>query len=260
MEWLNYMIIFDIIAVLIVLCLIYFYRNEINRHCVNLLNWVFCNSCYRLLIKPIALGIPSFVLACYKIDEIKDNISPKIISFLDEHIIFVAIGLLIVPAMTGVEDIVKSKSLKYSEDLPMEVLFLLLTALESPVNQKMDRFLNELNSSSEKKPGEVFKRITDPDKQLAEITRSIHVFFEGWSKIINTEKKTDFTTVIFKIKSGIAVNAWSYFPQSQKPESNLMSDMNSLVSFSVKKKNMVIISDIEREKTRKIIKKFQVIA
>ncbi len=245
---------FDYIAVLAVICILYLSRHTVWRIVIKLLGGIIHSYWYKLLIKPTALGLPSATLACYKIDQVK-NAVPDIFKFIDNHIELVVVGLFIVPAITGLEDIIKSKSSKYSDSLPIEALFLLLTALESPVNQKMDRFLTELNSNPDNKaPGDIFNKITDPKKQIAEITRSIHIFFESWYKI-NNEEKIDFTTVVFRVENDVPVDVWSYFPQSQKPEPNLINDINSLAARSVQSKKMIVISDIEKEKKKKEKKK-----
>lgn len=133
----------------------------------------------------------------------------------------------------------------------LNCFFLLLTALEEPVNHKMDRFFSELNTGGNRKDaGEIFSRITDPQKQLAEITRAIHVFFEGWAKSSN-DKKIDFTTTIFRMNGSVVLDVWTYFPQSQRPEAELISDFNSLAVYVANSKKLTIISDIEKEKRKR---------
>jgi len=206
---------------------------------------------YKFFIKPPALALPSVTLACYKIESVNAVIPPEIIKFIDDKILFVVAGLFLVPVIAGLEDIVKAKSSKYSDDLSTEGLFLLLAALDSPVDKKMDRFLIALNSRKNKKdPADVFNTITEPKKQLAEITRAIHVFFVGWSKIFY-EEKIEFVTVVFRMKSNLAIGAWSYYPESEIPEQKLIEDTDSLAANAVEQRKIIIISDIEKERKRK---------
>lgn len=239
--------IFDFFALAAVIAILYLFRCQVWKQ----LNRIIENNLYKLFIKPVALALPSVILACYKIESVKTTISPVILEIIDDNMLYVVVGLIIVPVITGIEDIIRAKSLEYSDNLSTECLFLLLAALDSPVDKKMDRFLNTLNSrSSQKNPGEIFSIITDPKKQLAEITRSIHVFFEGWSKI-GSEDKIDFVTVVFRVRNKVTIEAWSYYPESQIPEQKVIEDANSLAANSAKSRKMVIIPDIEKERKKK---------
>lgn len=247
----NHIDVLDFIALLCVCYLVYLYGRRLWRWSVKQLGWLIDCFFYKLIVKPVVLGTPGGILACYKLPVLRSKIPPDAIQFVDKNIGLIVLGLFIVPAFAGLEDFVKSKSKEYSDDLSSELLFLLLTALDAPVSQKMDRFFSELNSGANRKdPREVFARITSPEKQLAEITRSIHVFFEGWAKNFS-EKKIDFTTTIFRMESGIGADVWSYFPQSQRPESDLIKDCESLAAYTANLKKMVIIPDIDKERKKR---------
>lgn len=245
------MLILDILLILSVFFLIHAFRKMIFKKLCKAYIVVIRSVLYKILVKPIVLTLPSAVLAIYKIDSAKNAMPPKIIEILDEHIFIIACGLVFVPILSSLEDFIDSKSSKYDDNISTEGLFLLLSALDSPVDKKMDRFLTELNQSTRStSPGEIFNRITDPKKQLAEITRAIHILFEGLYKFENKDK-VDIVTVVFRMNNNRSVSVWSYYPESQIPELDLISDPKSLASYSAKNKKMTIISDIKAEKKKK---------
>lgn len=99
--------------------------------------------------------------------------------------------------------------------------------------------------------GKIFLAITSPDRQLAEITRAIHVFFTGLASL-EQEKDIEFTTAIFKMIDGIPAESWCYFPESEKPEQNLLNDPMSLAANTAKNGGkMIVIEDIEKEKRKR---------
>jgi len=139
---------------------------------------------------------------------------------------------------------------EYFLDLSGDGALLLLTALDKPVEIKMDRFLSTITSkTSNQNLSFIFNKITRPEKQVAEITRSVHIFFEGISKIGRTEK-IDFVTVVFVMKNNLSVDARSYHPQSELPQKNLIEDKNSLAANAAREGKIIIIPDIEREARR----------
>ncbi|MGD7033482.1 hypothetical protein [Methylotuvimicrobium buryatense] len=234
-----------------VLILIYVLRKPIFKKLVKAYLAVIRSFLYKILVKPVVLALPSAVLAIYKIDSAKNAMPPIIIEKIDAHIVIIVFGLVIVPILSSFEDFIDSKSSKYDDNISTEGLFLLLSALDSPVDKKMDRFLTALNKSTcATSPGKIFNKITEPEKQLAEITRAIHILLEGLYKIENKDK-VDIVTVVFRMKNNRSRDVWSYYPESQIPESDLISDQKSLASYSAKNKRMTIISDIKAEKKKK---------
>jgi len=100
------------------------------------------------------------------------------INWIDKYTGFIVVGFFLAPVLVGIEALIRKKAKAYSNNLPAEGLNLLLKALDYPVDKKMNRFLSELNSANNRLTyGQVFQRITQPEKQVAEIIRAIHMYF-----------------------------------------------------------------------------------
>ncbi len=153
-----------------------------------------------------------------------------------------------VPLLVGIEDFIRKLAPAYSNSLTSDGQSTLLRALDYPVDKKMNHFLSVLRSAKDSMTsGQIFQAITQPDKQLAEITRAIHIFFESLAKL--QDEQLDFTTVLFKMDDGAPVEGWCYFPESKRPEQNLLNDPKSLAANAAKNNGRtIIIQDIEKEK------------
>ncbi|MBF6650100.1 hypothetical protein [Methylobacter sp. BlB1] len=193
------------------------------------------------------VALPTATLACYKVNSFKELVSADLFAWIDEHAAYLALGYFLVPLAVGFEDLIRKKAPAYLDSLTSEGQVLLLKAMDSAVEKKMKCFLSTLNLDYKNWTGEeIFQNITNPDRQLAEIMRAIHVFFESLASLSN--KEIDFTTVLFKMKNGIPEDSWCYFPESNMPEQNLLKDPSSLASYAARVGKLVIIPDIEKER------------
>lgn len=209
------------------------------------------SSFYLFAVKPLIMALPSATIALYKWPSAKGILSPAIFQWIDENIFIVVTGYFLIPLFVITEDFIKKKAPAYFVELSAEGQNLLLKSLNLPVDKKMNRFLLFLKEHSNQKltPGQIFKDITNPDVQLAEIIRAIHLFFEGYAKLHN-RKTINFTTVLFKIKEGRPVESWCYFPEGNRPNDELLNDSTSLAAQTVKENRMIIVEDIQKEKEK----------
>ena len=205
---------------------------------------------YKRVIKPTLIAFPSAAILCYQIPLIKTHLPQFIWTWLEKHVILLAGIYLLLPIFVGLEDFIREKARIYSDILPPDGQSLLLKALDYPVLKKMDRFLSALRPSKLNKfqsAGDIFREITQPDRQLAEIIRSIHNFFEALAALQNMPD-ANFRTVLFKMARKIPVESWCCFPESELPVQGIIYDKTCLASHAVKRKKMIIIEDIKKEK------------
>lgn len=239
--------------IIIITCIalaLLFKHLKIKSLSIQALSRIFENNWYRFLAKPFMLALPSATLACYKIEPLKDKIPGDVITWIDKEVVFLVVGLFMVPLLVGIEDFIRKLAPAYSNNLTSDGQSILLRALDYPVDKKMNHFLSVLRSAKDSMTsGQVFQAITQPDKQLAEITRAIHIFFESLAKL--QDEQIDFTTVLFKMDDGSPVEGWCYFPESKRPEQNLLNDPKSLAANAAKNNGRtIIIQDIEKERKK----------
>lgn len=209
------------------------------------------NYFYILVIRPFLISLPSVAVACYKIRPVHDRLSPELLKALNDNALILAfIFIIVLPTYITLEALLKKRISKILPDLSQEGNALFFKALDKPVESKMNRFLSCMKDIKQNQPvaDTIFKTITQPEKQLAEITRSIHIFFEGLAEIFE-KKEIDFKTVLFKIaENKTPVENWCHFPEHCPPEAGILYDTKSLVFHTVQKKSIVIIEDIKKEK------------
>jgi hypothetical protein len=221
----------------------------IKRLFIRTLYKIIDKDSYRFIAKPFAIGLPSAVLACYKIDSLRQNIPNSVFLWIDDHVIPIVLCYFLVPFVVGVEDWIKKQAPSYSDNLSSDAQSLLLKAINFPVEKKMNRFLSELNSKEQyTTASQIFQKITKPEQQLAEITRSIHIFFTAFSSFY-TKDEIDFTTVLFKMRDNLPIESWCCFPEGNEPIPELLKDPTTLAAYTANLKKMVIIEDIAKEKT-----------
>lgn len=238
-------------VIAVVFLIVWFLVVTFKCRLIKILFSIIENNWYRFAIKPFALAMPSATLACYKLESLKKIVPETALSWIDEHAGLVVLGYFLVPVVAGIEELVRKKAPTYADTLPSEGFGLLLKAIDYPVDKKMNRFLTELGTiGSAFTSGQVFQKITDPDRQLAEIVRAIHIFFDSLSKASGLGD-IEFTTALFKMVNGVPVESWCFFPEASMPGQNLLKDSRSLASCAAKSGKMVIIQDIEYEKKRK---------
>lgn len=242
----SFGIIFVIVA--IVLCALIVW---LKLRVIKLLCSIVENNWYKFLFKPFSLALPSATLACYKIEALKNQIPVDVFSWIDKHVGLIVFGYFMVPVVTGVEDFIKKKASEYSTSLSSEGASLLLKALDYAVDKKMNRFLSELSNTKESlTPGQVFQKITDPDRQVAEIVRAIHLFCESLASLSDTDE-VEFNTVLFRMNGEVLVESWCFFPESNMPDQALLNDTQSLASNVARSGKMIIIEDIGKERKNK---------
>lgn len=222
----------------------------------QLLNHLFDWFWYRNVIKPFLVALPGAVLACYSIEEVK-HLLPEMFKWVQNNLLDMTIGYFFVPLFVGIEEWVRKAAYESSSNLPSEGQVLLLKSLDNPVDMKKNRFLSELTKVNQghtyQRRIDVFKSITVPERQLAEITRAIHVFFEGLARLLGSED-VEFTTVLFRIENGRPVDSYCYFLESGRPDDELLSDPDSLAANTVKNGKMIIIQDIKKRRRRGSLK------
>lgn len=206
---------------------------------------------YKFGVRPLVLGLPSATIAFYKIEALRGKVPPELLVWLDEKALWFVVCYIILPIFVSLEDLVKQLAKKINAVISQEVYALLLGVIDKPVEKKMNRFITFLAQNGDKKhsPAHIFNKITQPEKQAAEIVRSIHTFFDGFSKILG-ENDIEFQTVLFKLENNIAKQSWCYFPESSPPEKALLGDNASLAVFSAKERKMIIIEDIASEQKK----------
>lgn len=212
--------------------------------------------------KPLLVALPSALIGCYRIDSIRQR-SPDFFAWIEMHLPGIALGYIAVPVLVGLEEWVKKQSPKYGNNISSKGVALLLRALDSPVDTKMNRFLSMLAlvGDNQISKTDVFQTITDPDKQLAEIIRAIHLFFDGYSKLADAKAEIEFTTVLFKMSNSVPVKPWCYFPECNRPGEGLLNNRGSLAANAAKANNgsgkTIIVENIEKEKrkTKSLISK-----
>jgi len=241
----------NIALVVIGFLIVWLLGTTFSRRIIKILYSIVENNWYRFLIKPFALAMPSATLACYKFEPLRKIVGEDALSWVDKYAGFIVLGYFLVPVVAGVEELIRKKAPTYADTLPTEGFGLLLRAIDYPVDKKMNRFLTVLGAiGSTLTPGQVFQRITDPDRQLAEIVRATHIFFDSLSKA-SGQKDIEFTTALFKMTKGVPVESWCFFPEASMPGQNLLRDSRSLASIAAKTGKMVVIQDIEAERKRK---------
>jgi hypothetical protein len=210
---------------------------------LKVLSLCFKNGWYRFLLKPILIASPSSLLVASRIENLKENF-PTVYEITKEYgLTIVFLSVLTPVVITYIEELVNKKLNQFEE---LNDHFVLLKSLNLPVEKKSKRFIEELEKikkNSTIKSDEIFLQITKPDEQIAEIVRSLHLFFVGLGK-----SDKNFSTALFRMKNGVAIESWCYFPQDAAPDSKLLNDSDSLASHTVKRKKMLIVENIEKEK------------
>lgn len=210
---------------------------------LKILSLFFKNGWYRFLLKPIFIALPSSLLVASRQANLKENF-PNFYEIATEHGLKIVVLSVLVPILiTYIEELVNNKLNQFEE---LNDHLVLLKSLNLPVEKKSKRFIEELEKIKNNptiKSDEVFLQITKPDEQIAEIVRSLHLFFVGLGK-----SDKNFSTALFRMKNGVAIGSWCYFPEDAAPDSKLLNDSDSLASHTVKKKKMLIVENIEKEK------------
>ena len=132
-------------------------------------------------------------------------------------------------------------------NLSVDGALTLMEALNSIVDQKADRFGNDLRSmravGNLGDKSTVFSTITKPDQQIFCIVNALHSFLE------NIAPDIDFEVRLVEIEGGLAVNWYTFAPQNRAPqhEATEFQNSQSTIAVSLKKKKLVIIPDVQKE-------------
>lgn len=224
----------------------------------KLLNFIISSVVYKFIFRPLLLGLPSFVITAYKIEVLYKSISLSSFNFfpfVEEHALVLGLSYLVLPVFVSVEDLIRIKAKNHCDTLSAEGLSFLIKAIDKPVEKKLNRFISFLKQQKSDKitsPEDVFNTITQPDIQIAEIIRSIHILFEGIPSLL--EQKNDdieFYTTLFIMENNVPVKSWCFFPESDPPSDILYKSTDSLSTHACEQKNTIIVSDIAKEKKKK---------
>ena len=213
---------------------------------------------YSIFLKPLLLLITPVIFSVYNIYKHTESFS-EIKNWIGNNFIIVFIIFFITVCIVMFEDVIKylvSKDIALSRNAN----FILLKALDYPVAKKENRFLNTLNDFREdyiekdKYPtaGTIFKNITQPEKQIVEIVRSIHMVFETLATEMygSDSLNFNFRTNLFEIDNNIVTGNLCYFPESDKMREKIVRDTDSLVAQAISsnnKDNIIIIDNIKKE-------------
>lgn len=219
---------------------------------VTIIDKIIGKSYYKYAGRPFLIALPSFTLACYKIDFFKNRLPANVFPWLDDNFTLLICCYILIPLFISFEECIKESSKKINTELPNEIFVLFLRTLDLPVEKKLNRFLNFLkdNKGNNLTSGQTFKGITDPDKQVAQLAESIHIFFDGLAQC-SMCKDVEFSTVLFRMEGNLINENWCHFPRHLPPLKALLQDKATLAHCAAKEQHSVIIEDIEEEKKKK---------
>ena len=217
--------------------------------------WIVKNTdsiLWRHLFSPIFLGlIPALTILFLTKEKLSNDLKAVTgVDLVNNNYALILIGLpLILPILAKALGAAIEVYSKPEKELERNDLLLLLASIRAVVGEKLDRFTDAAKNAKRlhKTAGQVFLEITQPDRQIRQLTRSAYAIFEA------LDASTEYRVGLLKIVQGKPVEWVAYFPEGRVPRMKPkdLAAETSTVSRCIEKKKIIVIDDIQKEIKKK---------
>ena len=212
----------------------------------------------RLIIRPIFLVlIPTAFILYYTNTNFQlkvDEAFPWVKKFFTQGSTFLSLAILwAYPSLLiTLSGFISDRAKKNRDQMPVENLYALLRCLDSVVGLKENRFRNFLNDPNLKNGAAekgVFRAITQPQIQIAELTRAICDLFNALYPESNQKL---IRVVLAQLSEGKVEGIPVYYPNDEDPIASLevLNSSSSTIMTCLKQRKIVVVSSIKKEVTR----------
>jgi hypothetical protein len=204
------------------------------------------------IVNPLLLGLAPSIITMLSINKTvqesaKNFLSASLITFMSDHVVLVVlscgVSVVIIRAIFALLKILS----KEQTILDLSRMFTISGTFDEIVKSKYSRFSNEAKRISSKKrtSGEIFSSITQPEQQIYLLTTGIKTVFESLYEMDNLEIKAS----IMSIKNSKPVECVTFRSRTDIPKTiaTQLDNPNSTIKLAATKKQMIIVSDIQKE-------------
>lgn len=183
-----------------------------------------------------------------------DEAFPSAKDFLTTDLTFIGLAILwAYPSLLiTLSGIISERAKKNKDQMPVENLYALLRCLDGVVGLKESRFRNFLSNNTSKngtEEKEVFRSITQPQIQIAELTRAICDLFNALYPESNQKL---IRVVLAQLNGGRVEEIPVHYPNDEDPVASLevLNSPSSTIMTCLKQRKIIVVSSIKKEVTR----------